>query len=176
VNPFDDSPSLRAVNPLGKIPALILDNGETLFDSPVICRYLDSLPQHQRLLPQALEEQWPVLRWEALADGLLDAAYNIVMERRRPTNLQSATSVAQWSKDIDYALQDMEQRIKLLEAGTTISLAHLAAASAVGYLDFRLPGMLYAAECPQVAEYPRLQDWYERFKTRASMQATRPVE
>ena len=176
VNPLDDSPSLRAVNPLGKIPALILDNGETLFDSPVICRYLDSLTQHQQLIPQDLENQWSVLRWEALADGLLDAAYNIVMERRRPANLQSTTWIAQWSKDIDYALQDMEQRIEVLTAGRTISLAHLAAATAVGYLDFRLPGMLYAAERPQFAEYPRLQGWYERFKTRVSMQATRPIE
>lgn len=176
VNPFEEDPSFRAINPLGKIPALMLDNGETLFDSPVICRYLDSLAKNSPLIPSNSDMQWTVLRWEALADGLLDAAYNIVMERRRPATLQSPNWVAQWTKEIEYSMQDMEQRVNDIGSDTPITLAHLSTAVAVGYLDFRLPELLYSSAYPQVAEYQHLQNWYERFKTRASMLATQPTE
>jgi len=172
VDPFRDDPELQAVNPLGKVPALRLDDGETLFDSPVICQYLDGLTELCPLLPAAGWERWSTLRWEALADGIADAAYNMVMERRRPAPEQSPSWIGHWSREIQRALDELERRIPELNGDPT--LAQLAVGAAVGYLDFRVPELLYEAQSPQVAAFPRLQTWYETFATRPSMAATRP--
>jgi len=173
VNPFESNNELVKINPLGKIPVLILENGETLFDSPVICRYLDSLPSDQPvLIPD--DNQWQVLRWQALADGLTDAIYNLVMERRRPDDEQSASWIIRWTKDVENALREIESELDQL--GEEITLAHLAAASAIGYLELRASTLFYDSACPQVAKYPKLHSWYEKFKTRASMLATHPKE
>jgi len=173
VNPFESNNELVKINPLGKIPVLILENGETLFDSPVICRYLDSLPSDQPvLIPD--DNQWQVLRWQALADGLTDAIYNLVMERRRPDDEQSASWVTRWTKDVENALREIESELDQL--GEEITLAHLAVASAIGYLELRTSTLLYDSARPQVAKYPKLHSWYEKFKTRASMLATHPKE
>jgi glutathione S-transferase len=173
VDPFGASAALNAANPLGKVPTLLLDNGEALFDSPIICRYLDSLSNDQPLIPLAGWQQWTTLRWEALADGMTDAAYHIVMERRRPASEQSSTWLAHWATEIQRSLQEMEN--KAAELAGDITLAHLAAGAAVGYLDLRMPDVLYEAACPQVAAYPRLLVWYEAFKTRPFMLATHPL-
>ena len=102
-NPFDEAPELGAANPLGKVPTLILDDGSPLYDSPVICAYLDTLTPG-RLIPESGRERWNVLRWEALCDGVLDAAYNIVMERRRDAQEQSAGWIAQWKTQVSRSL------------------------------------------------------------------------
>jgi len=174
VDPSCDDAELQAVNPLGRVPALRLDDGETLFDSPVICRYLDALPGGRPLLPATGWGQWSALRWEALADGVTDAAYNLVMERRRPAPQQSSSSIGSWSREILRGLGAMEQRIR--EFGKDPTLAQVAAGAAVGYLDFRVPELLYENQCPQIAAFPRLQSWYQAFATRPSMAATRPEE
>ncbi len=173
VDPFGASAALNAANPLGKVPTLLLDNGEALFDSPVICRYLDSLSDHPPLIPRDGWQQWATLRWEALADGMTDAAYNLVMERRRPASEQSSTWLAHWATEIQRSLQEMEN--KAAELVGDLTLTHLATGAAVGYLDLRMPEVLYEAACPQVAAYPRLQTWYEASKTHPSMLATRPT-
>src|SRR5262245_57489544 len=85
----DPASGLAKDNPLGKIPALILDNGETLFDSPVICEYLDSLHDGAKLVPSSGTARWTALRRQALADGLLDAALLRRYESLRPANEQS---------------------------------------------------------------------------------------
>ena len=173
VNPFDDNAELKKVNPLGKIPVLVFENSESLFDSPVICRYLDSLPSDRStLIPDSM--QWSILRWEALADGMMDAIYNIVMERRRPTSEQSHTWIARWVEDVSSVLMEMEAGID--KPGTTITLAHIAVGVSVGYLELRLPNLMYESTCPQVAMYPKLLAWYEKFKTHPSMLATRPQD
>ncbi|MEE9303661.1 MAG: glutathione S-transferase N-terminal domain-containing protein [Thiotrichaceae bacterium] len=177
INPFEDNPELWAVNPLGKIPALELDYDETLFDSPVICRYLDRLSKTVTtplLIPSDGWSEWDILRWEALADGMTDAAYNLVMERRRPSAEQSKEWIARWASDIHRVLSEIESRIDELDNHFT--LAQLALGAAVGYIDFRLAEMLYESVCPQVAKYPAIQAWYEVFKTRSSMIATKPAE
>jgi len=173
VDPFGANTPLNTANPLGKVPTLLLDNGEALFDSPVICRYLDSLSDDQPLISRTGWQQWATLRWEALADGMTDAAYNIVMERRRPVGEQSSTWLAHWATEIQQALQAMEN--KVAELDVDITLTHLATGAAIDYLDLRMPEVLYEAACPQVAAYPRLLVWYEAFKTRPSMLATRPA-
>ncbi len=172
VDPFGASDPLNTANPLGKVPTLLLDNGEALFDSPVICRYLDSLSDVFPMIPPAGWQQWATLRWEALADGMTDTAYNIVMERRRPAGQQSSTWLAHWAAEIQRTLHEMES--KAAELTGDITLTHLAVGAAVGYLDLRMPEVLYEAACPSVAAYPRLLAWYEAFKTRSSMRATQP--
>jgi len=166
VNVNQPTPDLLAANPLGKIPALLLDNGETLFDSPVICHYLDSLAA-PALIPQTGWRHWEVLRWEALADGLTDAAYNLAMEQRsRPETERSPAAMQRWATEITRTLQYMEKQLDSL--GTGLTLAHLALGAAIGYLELRLPQLLQDADCPQ------LSDWYRQFRKHPAMQATRP--
>lgn len=173
VDPFGSHTTLLAANPLGKVPTLFLDDGSALFDSPLLCRYLDSLSASPRLIPSDGNGKWQVLRWEALADGMTDAAYNIVMERRRPPVQQSAEWLGRWAADIERALQQMEERIGAI--GADLTLAHLAVGAAIGYLELRMSETLYEAACPQPAAYPQLLRWYESFRLRSSMQATKPV-
>lgn len=174
VNPFEENPELNAVNPLGKIPVLQLEDGETLFDSPVICRYLNGLSEQNPLIPQDDREHWLAMRWEALADGMTDAVYNLVMERRRPASEQSSAWIGRWAAEIQRVLQYMEQRVSELHGD--LSLTQLSVAASIGYLDFRIPELLYDNQCPQVAEYPGLQNWYEKIASRPFMVATRPVD
>ncbi|HPQ96128.1 MAG TPA: hypothetical protein PLN94_11125, partial [Thiolinea sp.] len=110
---------------------------------------------------------WEVLRWEALADGMTDAAYNLAMEQRsRPESERSPAAMQRWADEITRTLQYMEPRMDT--PGDGLTLAHLALGAAIGYLDFRLPPLLQDAGCP------RLTDWYRQFRERPAMQATRP--
>ena len=173
INPFNhDNSNFIVANPLGKIPVLVLDGDKAIFDSPVICHYLDALSETSQLIPSDKTHKFDVLRWEALADGLTDAAYNLVMERRRSTEEQSTLWISNWSADILRTLEYIETHFTELK--DDITLAHLALAAAFGYLDFRLPEILYESTCPQVAVAPNLLDWYETFKTRSAMQTTQP--
>lgn len=173
VNPFGvDTADLIEVNPLEKIPALLLDNGKALYDSPVICHFLDELADSRSLIPSDTHLRLSTLRWEALADGLTDTAYNLVMERRRAANEQSLTWKARWAADILRVLQHIEATLD--ELGEELTLAHLALASAIGYLDFRLPEALYESGCPDIVVCPNTLAWYEVFKTRPAMQNTQP--
>ena len=93
-----DSP-IPPLNPLGKVPVLVLDNGEVLFDSPVIVEYLDALIP-PALLAAAGEARWQMLRWEALADGILDAVVARLLESRRPAAQQSAQNIQRQEEKI----------------------------------------------------------------------------
>ena len=164
-NPFDEAPDLEAANPLGKVPSLILDDGSSLYDSPVICAYLDTLTS-DRLIPESGRKRWNVLRWEALCDGVLDATYNIVMERRRDAREQSSSWIEQWKSLVIRSLDHMEASINTLPAD--ISLAQLSLGATLGYLDFRLSDLDWHKQCPALAA------WYEDFSVSEAMQNTRP--
>lgn len=166
IDTANPSPDLLAANPLGKVPALVLDNGEAVFDSPVICRYLDNLAAPY-WIPREASAELAVLRWEALADGLTDAAYNLVMEQRsRPEHERSPRTMERWTNEITRTLQYIEARMNTL--GDELSLAHLALAASVGYLDFRLAHLL------RVEGQTQLVTWYDDFRKRPAMQATQP--
>jgi glutathione S-transferase len=166
-DPFQELPALRRANPLHRVPTLVLDNGSALFDSPVICQYLDSLAPRPRLIPAGDPERWAVLRWEALADGMVDAAYDSVMERRRPAVERSAHWLASWEAEIGNALTAAEQWVGTLPPA--LSLAQLALAAALGYLDLRLGQLNWRDGCPQVAA------WYDDFSRRPAFRATSPL-
>ena len=164
-NPFDVSPELEAANPLGKVPTLIMDDGTSLYDSPVICAHLDTLT-HDRLIPESGKERWNILCWEALCDGMLDATYNIVMERRRDAQEQSPSWIEQWKSQVSRSLVHMEADINTLPA--YVSLAQLALGAALGYLDFRL------SDFDWHNQHPALAAWYDAFSERDAMRNTRP--
>jgi glutathione S-transferase len=156
-------------NPLGKVPALITDQGEPLYDSPVICEYLDSLHDGPRLFPEAGPARWLALRQQALADGILDAAILRMLEtKRRPEALRWPGWIALQSGKVASALDQLESEADRLAGPLTIG--QIAIGCALSYLDFR-----FSDEDWRV-ERPRLAAWHEGFASRPSMRETRPKE
>lgn len=168
-NPWAPDTDLPDDNPVGKVPALRLDSGETLFDSPVICEYLDSLHHGEKLFPAAGDARWNVLRLHALADGILDAAVLRLLEGKRPAELQSKDWTERQKKAIDRSLDELERKSDQLE-GKPTTMAHVACGCALGYLDFRFPGDDWRDG------RPKLSEWYEEFSKRESMRATVPKD
>lgn len=166
-NPFEASAELEAANPLGKVPALVLDDGGVLYDSPVICAYLDSLNETPRLIPPDGSERWTTLRREALADGIIDAAFAMVMEGRRPEAERSASWLDRWTGGILRSTAAVEDEIE--NYGETLTLGHIGLGAALGYLDFRLPELDWRAGRPKV------EAWFTAFRQRPSMAGTDPA-
>ena len=168
-NPWDPESDIDQDNPLGKVPALILENGRPLFDSPVICEYLDSLHQGAPLIPKNGQERWDVLCLEALADGLMDAAVLVFLEKNR----REAAARSQWWLDVQMetigrSIRELERRAGDFSANT--DLAQISIGCALGYLDFRIPDSEWRHHAPT------LERWYRRFSTRNSMQKTVPLD
>jgi glutathione S-transferase len=163
------NPDQSNANPLKKIPALELDDGMILFDSPVICEYLDTALGNGSLFPNDLPARWIALRFQALGDGLLDAAILLRYETvLRPENLCWDKGVTAQMNKIDDALADMENHAASF--GERIDIGTISVACAVGYLDFRFKDKDWRTDCPTLAA------WYEGFAKRPSMQATRPPD
>jgi len=154
-------------NPLGKVPALILDDGEVLYDSPVICEYLDAFSGGKNLFPAA-PARWPALRLQALADGILDAAIARRHEGQRPPERQEPTLIARYANVMRRAMSALEEEAD--SWGESLTIGQIAAGVACGYLDFR-----FAAEDWRSGR-AKLAAWYERFAKRPSMLATVPKE
>lgn len=165
-NPFDEAVELKVLNPLGKIPTLVLDDGRVVYDSPVICEYLDTINDNGELIPSDSDARLQVNTWQALADGIVDAAYNIVMEGRRDESERSASNVERWKASIHNAVDQVERKIETLP--DDISMAQISLAAALGYLDFRLSYLEWRTARPQSSA------WYETFAKRPSMLATEP--
>ena len=164
-NPMDTDPTLAAANPLGKIPALVREDGPTLYDSRVICRYLDARAQ-AGLYPDS--RIWETLTLEATGDGIMDAAVGMIYEKRfRPEALQSADWLAgQWSK-VARALDALNARwISHLQG--RLDAGQIAVGCALGYLDFRHPDRDWRQGRTALA------DWEAGFSQRPSMMATKP--
>lgn len=133
-----DNPVI-ARNPLSKIPTLLLDDGTSLFDSRVIVEFLDSVSPLNRLIPSNNREKIEVKRWEALADGVLDAAVAVVLERRRPAKQRSEPTIKRQMGKIERGLAVMSRDLgdKPWCTGNALTLADIACGVALGYLDFR---------------------------------------
>ncbi len=139
-NPFDEQSRVPDANPLGKVPVLVLEDDSTLFDSRVIVEFLDSVSPISRLIPSDNREKIEVKRWEALADGVLDAAVTIVLEGRRPAEQRSEATVKRQMDKIERALAVMSRDLadKPWCAGNALTLADIACGVGLGYLDFRI--------------------------------------
>lgn len=161
----DPAEPLRQQNPLGKIPTLVLPNGETLFDSRVIVEYLDHLAGGGRLIP-AGEARFAQLRLQALADGLCDAALLQVYETRfRPEEGRNAAWVANQASKVSRALTALELAPPAYEGAPRIG--EIALACALGYLDLRFPGSWRT-------EHAALVAWLDAFAARVpSFEETR---
>ncbi|MHA6692501.1 glutathione S-transferase [Devosia sp. A449] len=165
-HPVNRDATIQPVNPLGKIPAARTDDGLFLFDSRVICEYLDAR-FNGTIFPKTGAERWQALTRQALADGLLDAAllhrYEMV---GRPANLQwEEWRAGQHSKVVD-ALISMDEQVG--EFGATFDIGTITFAAALGYLDFRF------ADFDWRKDHPRLRDWFAKISDRPSVSVTVP--
>ena len=160
---------LMRANPLGKIPTLITDDGRMLFDSFVICDYLDGLNSGGKLIPQAPEQRLPALRWHALGDNMLDNLILWLNELRRPASQQSPEMLAALEAKIRSALDFIEGEATALGAAP-LGIGHVAIAVALGYIDFRFPALSWRDGRPKIAA------WHETFARRASFRETMPVD
>ena len=147
---------LKARNPLGKIPVLLRDDGTTIFDSHVICEYLDALAAAPVLFPGDGEARWAMLTRAALADGILESGVLIVYETRyRPSDKYVESWVAMQQAKIDAALGQLEAAPP--EWNDHPDYGHITVAAALGYLDFRQEGRWRAA-------HPKMVQWLEEFR------------
>ena len=154
-------------NPLGKIPVLVRDDGSTLFDSRVIAPYLDSLAA-PALIPAESEACLQVLRWEALADGISDAAAAVFIERRRDASLQSQDWIARQLGKVHAGLQEAERIIDGNTCSGRFTLADIALIAALDYVELRLGADL------SLHDYPRLDAFRSNLQSRASVASTCP--
>lgn len=152
-SPSDPDSIARRINPLARVPVLVLDDETPIFDSPVIVEYLDNLAPNNKLLPKANRERIEVKRWEALADGLLDAAVGIRLELLRPEHQRDSQRLERERSVIDATLSMMATGLgdKSWCMGTPFSLADIAIGCALGYLDFRFPELDWRDRHPQLA-------------------------
>ena len=163
----DPADPISKQNPLGKVPVLILDDGSTLFDSPVILEYLDVIAGGGKILPKETKARFEALRLEALADGILDASILIVYEGRyRPAEM----AVQKW---LDHQAAKVTRGLAALEASppgldTPPNVGQITLACALGYRDFRFKGTWRK-------DHPRLAAWLDKFAASVpSFAATAP--
>lgn len=166
-SPYDAPPDLVAANPLSKVPALERENGQVLYDSRVICEFLDAMSGDQRLVPQDGEARWDSLRRQALADGMMDTTLALALEvNRRPEHERSPDWIAHWVRTLVRTVDALESEIATWPSG--FDLGHIASACALGYLDFRAGKHLDWRD-----DRPRLAEWFTAASTRPSMIATK---
>jgi glutathione S-transferase len=166
----DPNTELLKYNPLGKVPCLVLDDGTAIFDSPVIMDYLDSVTPVGHLIPESARPRMQTKRWEALADGILDAAVAIVLEKRRPPETQSTEWIAKQSGKIERALKTMSLELgdSAWCTGNAFSLGDVVTGCALFYLDFRFPDVSWRAD------YPNLSRLAEKLSKRTSFKNSGP--
>lgn len=166
--PWDPKTDLGNDNPLGKVPALIRDDGIVLYGSPVICEYLDSLHDGEKLFPASGEDRWRALRIQALGDGMTDAGVYRLVETRRPDDLQYDKWIKRQTSVIYRAMDALEAGTDELDVG--FGIGQISVASSLGWLDFRFPDLDWRGERPGLA------DWFEGISDRPSMMQTVPKE
>ncbi len=165
-DPWVSPEILTRVNPFSRVPALVLDDGGVLVDSSCICDYLDGVGGGRALLPAELERRVKVLRKLGIAKTLTDAAFGSVIERRFNGAGSEPPLAARWLKAADTSLDVIERDESFSPSTDTPDLGDLALGVALGYIDFRLKELEWRRK------RARLGAWFERIKTRPSMQAT----
>lgn len=169
-----DATTISQANPLGKVPCLVMEGGEALFDSRVIVEYIDTLSPVGKLIPSMGRERAEVKTWEALADGVLDAAILARLETMWPGRTPAQRSPA-W---VERQMQKIHASLKAIShglgdksycAGIHFSLADIAVGCMLGYLDFRF------AQINWRSDYPNLAKLDEKLALRQSFVGTKPV-
>jgi len=154
-------------NPLSKIPTLVLDDGTPLYDSVVICEYLDSLHQGPHLFPTEPEAKWAALRRHALGDGLLDLLilWRNEREREHPADAFLEAFRTKFEATLDHLEQDADGL-----ATTAFGIGHVAIGCGLSYIDFRFPDLDWRRD------HPRIAAWHASFSERPSVRATEARE
>ncbi len=165
--PPHDSPALIAANPLAKIPALVLDDGNSFSESPVICEYIDSLSAQNQLFPTDKTERFEALELAALGSGIMDAAVACILESRRPEDKR-------WPEWVERKENAIRRTIKLvadsgIDEKTPFDIGTINLAVALAYVCFRLPHIKWREE------HTKLAEWLDFVNKRPSMLATAPV-
>ena len=170
-NPWLPDSPVNDLNPLGKVPVLVLEDGVSVFDSPVIVDYLDTLTPVANLIPREARSRMAVRSVEALADGMTDAAVAAYLERKRAPDKQDADWIALQEKSLHRGLAALAEALgeKALFLGTAMTLADIATVCALAYLDLRFP------QIPWRETYPNLAALAEKLGERASFKDTVPV-
>jgi glutathione S-transferase len=151
----DPADPIRQQNPLGKVPVLLFEDGSTLFDSPVILEYLDTLAGGGKIIPKETKARFDALRLEALADGILDASILLVYEGRyRPPEKHEQKWLDLQAGKVARGLAELEKAPPGLDSPPNVGQITLACA--LGYRDFRFHGSWRK-------EYPRLVAWLDKF-------------
>lgn len=167
-SPSDPNSHVARLNPLGKVPLLQRDDGEVLFNSPMIIEYLDGMAA-EPLLPVDREQRWQVQRWHALGDGIADAVVAHMLEKRRDEALQDRTILARQELKINNALQFASDHLPAAEYlfDGRLTLADIAMVVALNYIDLRFPH-------PWREQHSDLADWLRRISLRPSFEETLP--
>ena len=170
-NPLRNADVVSAANPLGKVPALLVNDDQVVINSPVICQFLQRRAKNNVDLHQpSYMDLDTTERLHTLADGIAEAAFMTVMEKQRPIEHQSELWLGRWNQAIARSLKMIESGdIKLLK-NTPESIAEIALASALGYIDFRLPDNGWRNENPAIAA------WYQEIMRDTELQETAPAD
>jgi glutathione S-transferase len=153
------------LNPLGKIPTLVLEDGRVLFDSGVICEYFHIARPEAELFPDGSESRVAALRWQALGDGLMDVLVGGRAERLRPDGTRSDPHVAAYDRKFLNIVNALESEAAQL-GNERFSVGHIAIGCALDYADFRSNGVDWREG------RPRMTQWQESFLARSSVRAT----
>lgn len=169
-SPWVEGNAVVKYNPLGKVPVLVLDDDSTLFDSRVIVEYLDNMTPNNKLLPASGRERITVKRWEALGDGICDAAAAAFLEAKRPKKLQDPAWVERQRGKVAAGLEALSEEVGESPwcFGNSLTLADIAVGAALGYLVFRF------GDIDWQAAHPNLARLYEKLMQRPSFQETIP--
>jgi glutathione S-transferase len=162
--------TIASSNPLGKVPCLIMEGSEAMFDSRVIVEYLDTVSPVSRLIPEPSRQRIAVKRWEALADGICDATAAMVQERKRPAAIQSPEWIARQQQKVTAGVAELAHDLadKAWCNGEGYTLADIATGCALGYLDLRHPDFDWRDS------YSNLSRLADKLAKRAAFQDTAP--
>jgi glutathione S-transferase len=169
--PWNEDTQVPQYNPLGKVPVWVLDDGKTLFDSRVIVEYLDGVSPAGHVLPKDQRQRIAVKRWEALADGVTDAAAAIFLEKKRPAAKQDPAWIERQMDKVRAGLQAMSNDLGMQNfcTGEFFTLADICVGCCLGYLEFRFPDYEWRREQPNLSEL------YDRLVQRPPFKDTAPV-
>ncbi len=168
-DPWSAETDLRTSNPLSKIPCLVTDDGMVLYDSPVICEYLDSLNSGPKLIPESGKERFETLKLAANADGMIDAGVLLLVETmRRPEELRWDWWIERQSTTLLKAMDVLDAVADDMATDGPITIAEVATGAGLGWIDLRFPDLGWRTDRPALA------DWFEKISERPSFQATEP--